>query len=112
MNLAGQLKVGRHLNLIHPGSLLPMGCPINESNNMAVQRRNTDGRTDVQTDGHFSRLQISELGENSFILILLIVKVWNFHVKRKNLNKIIIIITEIFVGMTLVNFILKGGTFN
>ena len=29
--------------------LLPMGCPINESNNMAVQRRNTDR----QTDGHF-----------------------------------------------------------
>ena len=33
--------------------LLPMGCPINESNNMAVQRRNTDRQTDRQTDGHF-----------------------------------------------------------
>ena len=66
---------------IHPGSLLPMGCPINESNNMAFQRRNTDGQTDVQTDLHFSRLKISELGENSFILILLIVKVWSSHVK-------------------------------
>ena len=37
--------------IIHPGSLLPMGCPIKESNNMAIQRRNTDGQTDRQTDG-------------------------------------------------------------
>ena len=36
--------------IIHPGSLLPMGCPINESNNMAVQRRKqTDGQTDRRT---------------------------------------------------------------
>ena len=35
---------------IHPGSLLPMGCPNNDSNNMAVQRRNTDGQTDRRTD--------------------------------------------------------------
>ena len=35
---------------IHPGSLLPMGCPNNDSNNMPVQRRKTDRRTDRQTD--------------------------------------------------------------
>ena len=35
---------------IHPGSLLPMGCPIIDSNNMAVQRRKTDRQTDRQTD--------------------------------------------------------------
>ena len=38
-------------NKIHPGSLLPMGCPIIDSNNMAVQRRKTDRQTDDrQTD--------------------------------------------------------------
>ena len=37
-------------------------------------------QTDRQTD-IFSRLKISELGENSFILILLNVKVWSSHLK-------------------------------
>ena len=43
---------------------------------VAETGRQTDGQTYI-----FSRLKISELGENSFILILQIVEVWSSHVK-------------------------------